>query len=71
MNVYIASMNMRGEWAKAPDNCKKINVTSAQQKASRYRIDLSPMTHIPGDIKDFIVLKIIGKQVNDIKELKI
>jgi hypothetical protein len=53
MNVYIASMNMRGEWAKAPNNCKKINVTSAQQKASRYRIDFSPMTHIPGGYKGF------------------
>lgn len=32
--IYVASMNMRGIWAGAPDNCKKINVTSAQSKSS-------------------------------------
>jgi hypothetical protein len=36
-------MNMRGFWAEAPDNCKKINVTSAQSKSSPYRLQLSPM----------------------------
>jgi len=34
-NVYIASMNMRGEWAKKPnDNIISVNVTSAQAKNS-------------------------------------
>lgn len=44
MKVYIASMNMRGEWAKAPEGAKKVNVTSAQSKSSAFRLDFSPMT---------------------------
>lgn len=34
-DVYIASMNMRGKWATAPDGCKKINVTSSEAKKSK------------------------------------
>ena len=52
-NVYIASMNMRGKWAKAPDRCKKINVTSSQAKASMYRILFSPMTPLSDGYKGF------------------
>jgi hypothetical protein len=42
--VYIASMNLRGEWAKAPPHTVKLNVTSAQSKQSKNRRDFSPMT---------------------------
>lgn len=42
--IYIASMNMRGEWAKCPDDCIKMNVTSMQSKSSQLRKDLSPMS---------------------------
>jgi hypothetical protein len=42
--VYIASMNLRGKWADSPDSAQKINVTSAQGKASKNRRDFSPMT---------------------------
>ena len=39
--VYIASMNLRGELASLPLDCKRINVTSAQSKT--YRLAFSPM----------------------------
>ena len=52
-DVYIASMNLRGEWAPLPENCKRINVTSAQAKKSKYRLTFSPMTEIEGGYKDF------------------
>lgn len=42
--VYIASMNMRGEWAKRPENTVVLNVTSAQPKTKQERLDFSPMT---------------------------
>ena len=51
--VYIASMNMRGKWAVAPDGCKKINVTSSQASKSKYRLAFSPMTPIEGGYKGF------------------
>ena len=47
--IYIASMNMRGKWADPIcDNYIKINVTSAQAKKSKNRINFSPMTEIQG-----------------------
>lgn len=46
--VYIASMNLRGSWAKSPPNSKKVNVTSAQSKSSAFRLQLSPM-HVTVD----------------------
>lgn len=51
--VYIASMNLRGEWAVAPTGTTKVNVTSAQAKNNKNRIDFSPMTHIEGGYKGF------------------
>ena len=51
--VYIASMNLRGEWYPLPDNCKRVNVTSAQQKESPYRKTFSPMTPIKGGYKGY------------------
>jgi len=42
--VFIASMNLRGEWAKAPSFAQKLNVTSAQGLANKNRRDFSPMT---------------------------
>ena len=47
--IYIASMNMRGKWADPIcDNYIKINVTSAQSKKNKNRINFSPMTEIEG-----------------------
>jgi len=51
--IYIASMNMRGKWAEVPPGLKKINVTSAQAKLSKYRLAFSPMTEIEGGYKEF------------------
>ena len=52
--IYIASMNMRGIWADPlVDNSIKINVTSAQAKASKNRIDFSPMTEIVNGYKGY------------------
>ena len=51
--VYIGSMNIRGEWAKCPNEFKKVNVTSCQSKTSKYRIAFSPMTKIEGGYKNF------------------
>ena len=42
--VFIGSMNMRGAWAKRPDDALLVNVTSAQSKTSRTRQDFSPMS---------------------------
>jgi len=50
--VYIASMKMRGAWAPVPENCLRVNVTSAQSKTSAYRIAFSPMT--PTGYKGFL-----------------
>ena len=44
MSVYVAGMNMRGQWAQHPDNCIVINVCSSQSKSSKNRRDFSPMT---------------------------
>lgn len=52
--VYIASMNMRGKWADPIiNNYIKINVTSAQSKKSKNRINFSPMTEIENSYKGF------------------
>lgn len=52
--VYIASMQMRGEWAEVTcDNYIKINATSAQAKLSKNRLAFSPMTPIEGCYKGF------------------
>lgn len=52
--VYIASMNMRGKHAPPPhSNCSILNVTSAQGKNNKNRIDFSPMTPIEGGYKGF------------------
>jgi len=45
--VYVASMNLRGQWAQAPVGAVKVNVTSAQRLDSKNRRDFSPMTHEP------------------------
>jgi len=47
MPVYIASMNLRGKWAKHPHVDYVINVTSAQSKNHINRITFSPMQHRP------------------------
>jgi hypothetical protein len=51
-NVFIASMNCRGEHAIAPPNTIKLNVTSAQATNNMERLDFSPMTH-NGGYKDY------------------
>ena len=52
--VYIASMNMRGEWAiPIEPNTVKLNATSAQSKTSKNRRDFSPMTEIEGGYNGF------------------
>jgi hypothetical protein len=51
--VYIASMNLRGTWATAPEKALKLNVTSAQAKANKNRRDFSPMTFLEGGYEGF------------------
>lgn len=53
--LYVASMNLRGKWAETPNdlNLIKINVTSAQSKKSKNRIDFSPMQEIIGGYKGY------------------
>jgi len=52
--IFIASMNMRGEWAEPLDpKSIKINVTSAQGKTNKNRRDFSPMTPVDGGYKGF------------------
>ena len=51
--VFLASMNMRGARAAAPEGTIKVNVTSAQASASKNRLDFSPMTPIEGGYKGF------------------
>lgn len=52
--LYIASMNVRGEWAKKIDpESITVNVTSAQAKASKNRRDFSPMTEVEGKYKGY------------------
>jgi hypothetical protein len=54
-------MNLRGEWAKAPEGATKVNVTSTQVLFSKNRRDFSPMTPIEGGLRDFTTLKLFGK----------
>lgn len=51
--VFIASMNLRGEWASAPAGTVKVNVTSAQGLENKNRRDFSPMTQIEGGYEGF------------------
>ena len=52
--IYIASMNLRGEWGKKIDpESITVNCTSAQSKASKNRRDFSPMTQIEGGYKGY------------------
>ena len=51
--VYIASMIMRGKWAKSPDNTIIINVTSMQKKDNAFRKDFSPMTTLKKGYKGY------------------
>ena len=51
--VYLASMNLRGEWATAPAGAVKLNVTSAQGLANKNRRDFSPMTPIEGGYEGY------------------
>ena len=41
-NVFIASMNLRGEWASSPAGIVRVNVTSAQGLANKNRRDFLP-----------------------------
>ena len=51
--IFIASMNLRGKRASLGRECKKVNVTSAQAKNSKYRIAFSPMQPVPGGYKGY------------------
>lgn len=51
--VYVASMNLRGEWAPRPHGSFVLNVTSAQRKESPERRDFSPMSEIAGGYKGY------------------
>jgi hypothetical protein len=51
--IYIASMNLRGNWAPAPENTTILNATSAQRKTSPERLAFSPMTEIPNGYKGY------------------
>ena len=51
--VYVASMNLRGEWAPRPEGALLLNATSAQGKAKQERLDLSPMSPVEGGYKGF------------------
>jgi hypothetical protein len=51
--VFIASMNLRGEWAPSPYGTVKVNVTSAQGSANKNRRDFSPMTAVDGGYEGF------------------
>ena len=55
MTVELAAENNRICWAvhKQVDACKKVNVTSAQAKKSKYRVAFSPMQPIEGGYKGF------------------
>lgn len=48
------NMNMSGKYADPVlKNSIRINVTSAQAKASKNRLDFSPMTEIPNGYKGY------------------
>jgi len=52
--IFVASMNMRGKWADPlGETPTKINVTSAQSKTSKNRLNFSPMTPIDGGYKGY------------------
>ena len=51
--IYIASMNMRGKWADPIVDSVKLNVTSAQGKNNKNRLDFSPMTKIDDGYKGY------------------
>jgi len=71
--VFIASMNLRGEWAPSP-LAIKVNVTSAQATANLNRRDFSPMTHIEGGYEGFWNFEAFwqsGKVFEDIPEEKV
>ena len=51
--IFIASMNLRGKRASLGRACKKVNVTSAQAKNSKYRLAFSPMQPMPGGYKGY------------------
>jgi hypothetical protein len=71
--VFIASMNLRGEWSPAPINAIKVNVTSAQRH-TKNRHDFSPMTHIEGGYKGFWNFEAFwqsGKVFDGIQEKKV
>ncbi len=51
--VYIAAMNLRGQWATKPVGALLLNVTSAQRKDSLERRDFSPMTPVKGTYKGY------------------
>ena len=53
MEMYIASMNMRGKWAESPEGCQRINVTSSQAKNSKNRLAFSPMTPVENGYKGY------------------
>lgn len=72
--VYIASMNLRGEWAPSHAGTIKVNVTSAQGKNNKNRLDFSPMTHIEGGYKGFWNFESFwqsGKVFDGIEEKKV
>ena len=71
--VFIASMNLRGKWAEKPVGTTCINVTSAQAKASKNRLDFSPMTAIEGGYRRFYNFESFwqsGKVFEHVKEEK-
>ena len=72
--VFIASMNLRGEWASSPAGTVKVNVTSAQGLTSKNRRDFSPMTHIEGGYEGFWNFEAFwqsGKVFEGIEEQKV
>lgn len=53
--IYIASMNLRGQWAERINPLSSpLNVTSAQSTKSLNRLDFSPMTAAPGGYKGYL-----------------
>jgi hypothetical protein len=53
--IFIASMNMRGKWADPINKDSiKVNVTSAQPKSNKDRIDFSPMNEVKDGYKGYL-----------------
>ena len=67
--VYVASMNLRGAWAKKPDGATVVNVTSAQPKASKNRRDFSPMTFWDGGYKGYSNFEAFYQSLKRFKDL--